>query len=217
MQGIVALDQSVLVLNRFYAAINVITARKAFNLLFKEAAEVVAHDEEEKYTNYDISDWMELSALRKDFDEVENEEDDWVRTTSVELRVPRIIRLLVYDRLPEKTVKFNRRHIFARDDGKCQYCGKKFPYKELTLDHVIPRSQGGKMCWENIVCSCIDCNTRKGGRTPEQARMKLIKLPVKPVRSPIVKVKIQSEKYRSWRSFVTEAYWGVTLKEDEEK
>ena len=101
-----------------------------------------------------------------------------------ELAVPRIIRLLFYDRLPRQAVKFNRRNIFARDRNRCQYCGKRFPTSELSLDHVVPRSRGGEATWENIVCCCVKCNVRKGGRTPEEAGMKLITEPVKPKRSP---------------------------------
>ncbi len=83
--------------------------------------------------------------------------------------MPRVIRLLAYDRLPKQTVRFNRRNLFARDNNRCQYCGKRFPTSELSLDHVVPRSRGGDTTWENIVCSCVACNVRKGGRTPTSA------------------------------------------------
>lgn len=205
------LDSSVLVLNRFYAAINVITARKAFILLFKQSAEVVAF-ENQRLLNYDIESWMELSRLREHFPD--SDADEWVRTPSIEIRVPRIIRLLVYDRLPERSVKFNRRNVYARDQGRCQYCGRKFPYRELTLDHVVPRSLGGRTTWENIVCACVACNVKKGGRMPAQAGLRLIRMPKKPRRSPVLRIKIQSEKYRSWRHFVDEAYWDADLRDD---
>ncbi|HMP15995.1 MAG TPA: HNH endonuclease, partial [Gemmatales bacterium] len=81
----------------------------------------------------------------------------------------RVIRLLGYDKLPKQTVKFNRRNIFARDHNQCQYCGKRFSTNDLSLDHVIPRSQGGGATWENIVCACLAGNIKKGGRTPKQA------------------------------------------------
>ena len=107
-----------------------------------------------------------------------------MRTSNSEIQVPRVIRLTGYEKLPKHTVKFNRRNIFARDNNQCQYCGKKFPTSDLSLDHVVPRSQGGESTWENIVCACIDCNVRKGGRTPKQAHMGLIRKPEKPKRSP---------------------------------
>ena len=212
MVQVASLDASVLVLNRFYAAISIVSARRAFTLLSKESAEVVSY-EDERLANYDFDSWIELSKLRAEFpDEDEDLEDEWVRTPSLEIRVPRIIRLLVYEKLPERMVKFNRRNIYARDDGRCQYCGMRFPYKELTLDHVQPRSLGGNATWENIVCACVKCNVKKGGRRPENAGMKLIRQPKKPKRSPVIKLKIRSDKYRSWRHFVDEAYWDVTLR-----
>jgi len=135
-----------------------------------------------------------------------------VRTVSSEIQVPRVIRLLDYDKLPKQTVKFNRRNIFARDNNQCQYCGKKFPTSELSLDHVMPRSQGGQSTWENIVCACVACNVRKGGRTPKEAHMALIRRPEKPKRSPLLNLKLTHRKYQSWRTFLDNAYWSVELK-----
>jgi 5-methylcytosine-specific restriction endonuclease McrA len=110
-------------------------------------------------------------------------------------------------------VKFNRRNIYARDSSRCQYCGRRLPTSELSLDHVVPRSQGGKSTWDNIVCCCILCNVRKGGRRPEEARMHLVARPVKPKRPPAITVRLTSEKYASWKQFLDNAYWSVELKE----
>jgi len=204
-----ALESSVLVLNRLFMAVHVISVRRAFCLLCKELAEVVTL-EEGTFTNYDFSTWRELSEYRaKNF---RQEDDDWVRTCSAEILVPRVIRLLDYDKLPKQTVKFNRRNLFARDHNQCQYCGKKFPTSELSLDHVIPRSQGGLTNWENIVCACVACNVRKGGRTPKQASMGLIRKPDKPKRSPVLNQKMTQKKYQSWQTFLENAYWSVELK-----
>jgi len=126
--------------------------------------------------------------------------------------VPKIIRLLGYDRLPKQEVKLNRRNIFARDRNLCQYCGRKFSTQELSLDHINPRSQGGESSWTNLVCCCVKCNTRKGGRTPIQASMKLIRQPVKPHRNPVVALRVGNDRYASWRQFVDQAYWSVELK-----
>jgi 5-methylcytosine-specific restriction endonuclease McrA len=114
--------------------------------------------------------------------------------------------------LPRKDVKFNRRNIFARDGNHCQYCGRKFPTAELSLDHVIPRSRGGKTTWTNVVCCCLSCNVKKGGRAPSQAGLKLQNKPVKPRRSPVVHVELSSSRYRSWKQFLDHAYWSVELK-----
>jgi 5-methylcytosine-specific restriction endonuclease McrA len=204
-----ALEASVLVLNKLFMAVHIISVRRAFCLLCKDQAEVISH-EEGQFVSYNFESWRELSEYRsKHF---RQEDDDWVRTSHSEIQVPRVIRLLDYDKLPKATVKFNRRNIFARDNNLCQYCGKKYPTTELSLDHVIPRSQGGQSTWENIVCACVNCNVKKGGRTPKQAHLSLIKKPEKPKRSPILNLKLTHRKYQSWKSFLENAYWSVELK-----
>src|SRR6184192_2587398 len=191
-----ALDASVLVLNKLFMAIHIIPVRRAFCLLCKDLAEVVSL-EDGQFTTYDFTTWREVSEYRARH--FRQEDDDWVRTSSTAIQVPRIIRLTGYDRLPRQTVKFNRRNIFARDNNQCQYCGKKFPTSELSLDHVTPRSQGGQTTWENIVCACVKCNVRKGGRTPREAGMTLIRKPEKPKRSPMLNLKLTQGKYQSWK------------------
>lgn len=203
-----ALDNHVLVLNKHYLAIRVTNARRAFSLLFRDIAEVI-HIEDGQYASYDFDSWREVSDFQREF---EPERYDWVRTVRFSIAVPRIIRLLAYDRLPRKQVKLNRRNIFARDRNRCQYCGKKFSTTELSLDHVLPRSRGGQTTWQNIVCSCLKCNVRKGGRTPTEAHMKLVTEPVQPRRSPVVNVKLSNSKYASWKQFLDHAYWSVELK-----
>ncbi|MDZ4781048.1 MAG: HNH endonuclease [Planctomycetia bacterium] len=203
-----ALSASVLVLNRMYMAVHVINVRRAFSLLCRDLAEVI-HLESGQYANYDFGSWREVSELRAHFKEPH---EDWIRAVNFEIQVPRVIRLLAYDRLPKQTVRFNRRNIFARDNNRCQYCGKRFPTSELSLDHVMPRSRGGDTTWENIVCSCVACNVRKGGRTPTEAHMHLVRQPYKPKRSPLLSIKLGNPKYESWKSFLDSAYWSVDLK-----
>jgi 5-methylcytosine-specific restriction endonuclease McrA len=203
-----SLASSVLVLNRTYSAVHVIGVRRAFSLLCRELAEVI-HIEDGTYANYDFASWREVSEMRAQFKEPQQ---DWIRSVNFEIQVPRVVRLLTYDRMPKQTIRFNRRNIFARDGNRCQYCGKKFPMSELSLDHVHPRSQGGETTWENIACCCVKCNVKKGGRTPEQANMHLIKIPVKPKRSPLLAIKLGNPKYESWKSFLDRAYWSVDLK-----
>lgn len=201
------LDCQVLVLNRVYAAIRVIDARRAFSLLAKDIAEVIAI-EDGSYRNYDFETWADIAELQREF---EPDRHDWVRTTRFTIAVPRIIRLFDYDRRPRRNIKLNRRNIYARDDSRCQYCGRPFPTRELTLDHVMPRVQGGGDTWENLVCACVRCNARKGGRTPRQAGMRLVREPVKPKRNPAITVRLGSGKYDSWKAFLDEAYWTVEL------
>ena len=201
------LDARVLVLNRLYAAIRVVDARRAFSLLAKEVAEVIAI-EDGSYRNYDFETWSDIAELQREF---EPEQHDWVKTTRVTIAVPKIIRVLDYDRRPRRSVKLTRRNIYARDLNRCQYCGRSFSTKELTLDHVKPRVQGGDDTWENLVCACVKCNARKGGRTPMQAGMRLIRKPVRPKRDPAITVRLGSGKYDSWKAFLDEAYWTIEL------
>lgn len=205
--GSEGLNAKVLVLNRYYAAMRVISARRAFSLLVRDAAEVI-QVEHGRYYTHDLSSWMEVSELARQF---EPEAHDWVRTVRVEIAVPRVIRLLGYDRLPDQQVKLNRRNLFARDRNRCQYCGRHFPTSELSIDHVLPRSQNGPDTWENLVCACVRCNARKGGRTPAQASMTLVRQPVRPRRNPLIAMKLGTGKYESWKAFLDDAYWSVEL------
>ncbi|MCC7292622.1 MAG: HNH endonuclease [Phycisphaerales bacterium] len=200
-------------LNAHYLALRIISVRRALSLLFKRladerpAAEII-HVEGGKYVSYDFADWAELSTFRAQF---ELERYDWIRTVRSPIAAPKIIRVLSYSRMPRHQIKFNRRNLFARDENTCQYCGRKFHTKDLSLDHVIPRSRGGSNTWENIVCACLRCNVHKGGRTPDEAHMHLVRRPAKPARHPMLHVKLSDTRYASWKHFVNAAYWDVEL------
>ena len=203
-----ALNCQVLVLNKHYMAIRVVNVKRAFSLLCRELAEVIVC-EQGQYSNYNFSSWVEVSQMRSRFTPNQH---DWIHTVKLSIAVPRIVRLLFYDRLPRSDVKLNRRNIYARDNNHCQYCGERFPTSELSLDHIIPRSIGGLATWENMVCACVKCNSKKGGRLPKQAHMKLITKPVKPRRSPVLSVNFSDGRYRSWKQFLEYAYWTIELK-----
>jgi len=203
-----ALSSHVLLLNKSWLALRVTTAARALTMLYRDLVEVVSL-EDGQYVSYDFENWKEVSALRAQF---EPEKHDWIRTVRFDVAVPRIVRLLAYDRLPRATVKLNRKNLFARDHDCCQYCGKHFPKSELSIDHVVPRSQGGDTNWENVVCACVRCNVRKGGRTPTQAGISLIARPRRPRRSPMLTVKSMDARYVSWKQFLDYAYWNVELK-----
>ena len=203
-----SLGLSVLVLNRSFVAVHITNVRRAITLLFRQLAEVV-HIEEGQYAAYSLDSWRELSTLRAEFP---SPDQDWVRAVGYDLQAPRVIRLVSCDRGPRQGLRFNRRNVFARDGNLCQYCGRNFPTSELSLDHVVPRSRGGITSWENIVCACVACNVRKGGRTPAEARMQLVRQPMKPKRSPLLTIKLGNPKYASWKSFVDNAYWLADLK-----
>lgn len=193
-----SLHHSVLVLNRCYMAVQVVGLRRAICLLFRDLAEIV-HHEDGQYANYDFESWLTYSELMADAD---GDKGEWIRSVNFAFRVPRVVRLLEYDRIPKRTLRFSRRNIFARDNHCCMYCGSRFPLSELSLDHVMPRSRGGPTSWENVVSSCVRCNVRKGGRTPQEARMKLVNEPVRPKRSPLLGVKLSNPKYSSWKPWL---------------
>jgi 5-methylcytosine-specific restriction endonuclease McrA len=192
----------VLVLNRHYLAVHVITVRRAFILLYRDGAEVI-DIEAGQYANYGFAAWCEISTLRSLEHKAPHE--DWIRAVSFEIQVPRIVRLLAYDRVPRKSLRFNRRNILARDGHRCQYCGRSLPLAQLNIDHVLPRSRGGKTTWDNVVCSCLACNTKKGWHTPQEAHMQLIAQPAEPKINPILAMKLNNPRYESWRTFVPAA------------
>jgi 5-methylcytosine-specific restriction endonuclease McrA len=200
------LNQPVLVLNRLWQAVNVCTARRALTLLFEGNAQVVFQAADGNYQTFDFREWRDLSQ--------EQPHSESIATVSFRIRVPRVILLLVFDRLPKKEVKFTRHNIFERDRNRCQYCGKTFDRQDLNLDHVIPRDRGGPTTWENIVCSCIRCNTRKANRTPREAGMRLIRKPRRPKWRPFVQVNLGAPLHDSWRRFIDVAYWNVELGQD---
>ena len=135
----------------------------------------------------------------------------WIRAVTFEIQVPRVIRLLNFDRLPRRSPRLNRHSVLARDEHRCQYCGSRLPTCQLSLDHVIPRSRGGATTWDNVVCACLKCNVKKGGQTPQEARMRLRRRPFRPQRSPLLTVKLQDPKYEIWRTWIGGACWGADL------
>ncbi len=197
-----ALDSSVLVLNRLWQAVNICSARRAFSLIYAGQAQVV-DSEAGSYQTFGFDEWRDLS---------ENENGpDLIHTLNFRIRVPKIIVLMVFDKLPRKDVKLTWQNIFMRDHFHCQYCNQKFDRTELNIDHVVPRSRGGKTTWDNVVCSCIKCNTRKGNRSPEQARMPLKRNPKAPRPRAFLNLSMSRVPHESWKTFVDVAYWTVEL------
>ena len=125
------------------------------------------------------------------------------------MRVPEVITMITYDKLPIRSVAFSRRNLFKRDKFSCQYCGCRPGSEELTIDHVIPRSHGGVTSWKNCAVACVDCNAKKADRNPEQAHMPLRKQPVQPKWRPFYAS--QGNRIDSWSRFISEAYWNVEL------
>lgn len=163
------------------------------------------------YTPLNVISWQRaVTLLWQGKCEVLEEHDEEIHSISFSMKIPSVVRMLMPVRIRRRApVKFTRLNIFTRDGFKCGYCGEKFETEELTFDHVVPVSQGGKKTWENIITACIDCNTRKEGRTPEQAKMKLLKKPKQPVWAQVCTVTIGLRKApENWASYL---YWNVEL------
>lgn len=199
------LDSSVLVLNRLYQPVNITTVRRAFALLYQGTAKAI----DDQFQTFDFESWAELSETVHS--------SDIIKTVSSSILVPRVIVLQIFDRFPRMHVRFSRQNIFLRDQSTCQYCNRRFPRIDLNLDHVVPRARGGRTTWENVVCSCIKCNLKKGSRTPEEAGMKLARAPSRPRWSPFEQGRDGVRPREEWRPFLTltdASYWNTELEED---
>jgi 5-methylcytosine-specific restriction endonuclease McrA len=193
------LERPTLVLNRNWQPVHVATVARSLTMLWNESAQVVDPDD---FRLYNWSDWARLSP---------REGEPFIRTVTFRMRVPEVLTLTHHDRPRHTAVTFCRRNVFKRDHSTCQYCGGRPGTEELTIDHVIPRAQGGLTNWENCVLACVPCNARKANRTPEQAGMKLRRPPVRPAWKPFYAT--SSVRIASWSRFLSEAYWNVSLEE----
>jgi 5-methylcytosine-specific restriction endonuclease McrA len=191
------LQRPTLVLNRNWQPVNVANVARALLLLWNESARVV---DPADYQAYTWDDWSKLRPRRG---------EQFIQAVRFRLRVPEVVTLTNYDRLPTAAVTFSRRNIFKRDRFACQYCGVQPGSEELTLDHVVPRAQGGESRWDNCVLACLTCNTQKADRTPQQAGMRLKHKPIQPKWNPLYA--FNQVRVESWSKFVSEAYWNVTL------
>jgi 5-methylcytosine-specific restriction endonuclease McrA len=191
------LERPTLVLNRNWQPVHVATVARSLTMLWNESAQVV---DPEDFRLYNWADWSRL---------VPREGEPFIRTVTFRLRVPEVLTLTRHDRPRHNAVTFCRRNVFKRDHQTCQYCGVRPGTEELTIDHVIPRAQGGQTNWENCVLACVPCNARKANRTPEQAGMKLRRSPVRPAWKPLYDA--SNIRIASWSRFLSEAYWNVVL------
>ncbi len=183
------LNSSVLVLNRSYLPVHVTSVGRAFSLIYRRAARAV----NDRYETFDFEEWSQIVVPR---------DGAAIGTVRGRIQVPRVIVLMAFDRMPRRHVRYSRVNVFARDKYTCQYCGVRAPRGQLNLDHVIPRALGGKTSWENVVCSCVACNRKKGGRTPSQAKLKLQRSPRRPRWTPLMTLISASIRYKEWRPFL---------------
>lgn len=191
-----SLKLRILVLNRLWQPVNIVGVQRAFSLLLQDHAQVI-YTGDESFRLMDAATWIQLSE-----DEAPQDEEAFIQTVRMRIRVPKVLLLRSYDRLPAQEVKFTRDNLFERDDHRCQYCGNHFEPSNLNMDHVIPRDRGGRTSWENIVTSCIKCNSRKANRLPHQADMHLIRKPERPRWRPFVSSLIGQDYDADWEHFI---------------
>lgn len=196
---VTVLQRPTLVLNRNWQPVSITTVSRALVKVWNETARIV---DPKDYQLYDWDDWSRL---------IPKVDEPFITTAHSRLRAPEVVVLTRYDRVPKRTVPFSRRNVFKRDRSTCQYCHRRPPADDLTIDHVVPRAQGGLSTWENCVLACVDCNSRKANRTPEQAHMPLKKKPHRPLWSTITPN--DGAPIDSWQKFLSEAYWNVELEQ----
>jgi len=194
----------VLILNKNWAAIQVVGWKRAMTLLYAGHAKAIDVD---SFEQFDFNEWKDLSAIK-------DSNTHFIQTISFKIAVPEVIALQIYDKLPRKEVKLTRRNIFERDQFACGYCGKKFQKKDLNIDHIIPRCKGGKTVWENLVCSCIPCNIKKGSKSLQEANMSLKFQPSKPGWKGNISFSMGINKRVSWKKFLDQVYWEAEIEHD---
>ena len=232
------LNDNTLVLNRNWQAINVCAARDAYTLMFKTAilksvdpetgrekdvivphAKAIVKDGD--FQIYDFQewmlysdDWMEKLGALSEAEQAAQLERETIGLVKGRIRIPRVVLLTLYDKLPHKEVRFTRHSVYERDRYTCQYCNHRFGksgVRHLNMDHVIPRERGGTTSWENIVTACVPCNTKKANRTPTEAGMKLLRLPTKPKWRTFVNVPLEQVMHEQWADFMDFVNWKVEV------
>ena len=208
------LERPTLVLNKSWRGINACTVREALVDVISERARIV---HPQTYIPHDIESWQKIKPTKNEL---------FIRCVSSRLLAPEVIVMNNYEKIPHHNVVFSRRNLWKRDHFCCQYCGKKPPHDEITVDHVQPRSRGGISSFKNCVLACIECNKKKDNKTPEEAGMPLVRAardkntnkmvykyynrPKSPAWSPIYSVRCKKIP-ASWGTFlnekIDEMYW----------
>ncbi|HNX03971.1 MAG TPA: HNH endonuclease [Opitutales bacterium] len=190
-------QRRVLILNRNWQAVSIVDVRKAFVLLFRDHARVIGPVDSD-HALFDVGQWLSYSMANPPLRDVET-----LRTVRLAIRIPDVMILSDFDRLPTREVRLSHESIFARDDHTCQYCGRRFQEAELSIDHVIPRERGGRNTWENLVTACKSCNNRKANRLPHEAGMQLTRRPRRPPRVPFAaSAALGTQISPAWREYL---------------
>lgn len=190
------LRSPVLVLNRSYQPVRITDAKQGFSMLFDGRARAL----DANYEPHEFDEWIERDP---------QPEEEAIGTARGPILVPRVLLLNSYNRVPRAPLRLSRRHVYMRDGYTCQYCRARPGVKGLNLDHVVPRSRGGRSTWENLVTSCRPCNLRKGRFTLEESGMRLLKVPVRPSWSMALSLAAQRRRFREWEPFLAQVGAGA--------
>jgi len=182
----------VLVLNKNFYAVAVTDWKRAICLLYLDRALVI----DEAWRTYDFTTWLQVSLESDDY------QGGFVHTPTSKIAVPDVIALKMFGEVPMREVTFARKNIFQHYGYRCCYCGRHLPAEELNLDHVMPRSRGGRGDWTNVVPSCIPCNKKKGNKLPKEAGMKLTIIPTRPKAKPGAQSLLNGRTKEAWKPFL---------------
>ncbi len=194
------LNEPALVLNRVWYPIGTTTVRDAICMIYREAAKALDPVE---FVAHDFDSWAGIRVP---------DGEPCLRTVRLRIKIPEVIVLTHYDRIPDPRVPFSRRNIYKRDRNTCQYCGARPPLCDLTIDHIVPRSEGGHSTWENCVLACLRCNRRKASHTLAESGLTLLRRPTTPRWTPVISIPLGKRK-KSWEQFISERYWTVELQD----
>ena len=199
------MSADVLLLNRNFYAIQITSWQRALGLVYMDRALVV----DEEYRTYDFEGWLELSNA------IAEHPSGFVHTPTWKIAIPEVVALKIFEQVPRCEVTFTRRNIYRHYGNRCCYCGHRFASSDLNLEHILPRSRGGRTDWNNVVTSCIPCNLRKGNRLPHEANMALMIQPSRPRwhHAAALSLKAPMPLKRSWQKFVDTAYWDSQLED----
>jgi 5-methylcytosine-specific restriction endonuclease McrA len=201
MSAQAVLDRPTLVLNKRWEPLHLAPVKEAICLVAKGSARII---DPKTFEAHDLRTWGDVSKARAKF------ADAVIRSPRMVLVPPEVIVLTRYEGQAERSVVFSRRNLFKRDRYTCMYCGAQPGPEALTVDHIVPKSRGGVSSWTNCVMACLECNKRKANRTPDEAGMKLRKVPKKPSWRALAQVPPR-ERRVSWDQFISRSYWEIEL------
>lgn len=184
---------TVLVLNKNWQAVGIKSPADSFAMLVTDVATGLDIRGSDYMTPVRWKDWIQLPI---------GDEDEFVQTVNQRIKIPKVIILSKYDKVPKKRPRFSQKNIWIRDNFTCQYTGKKLKPGEGNIDHIVPKSRGGETAWENCVLACRKVNAKKADSTPEEVGLKLLKKPEPPKELPVFHYITNKHNIKEWELFI---------------